>query len=289
MPALYRGGLEPSSHLNPQRARLTVDNTVSRPRRFRMFVILTWMSLARATHAGYLPPSLNPLVFKEVERVSRDHEVNAYRGGALTLVRHWRVDRTNVIGIDAEGAAHQIVSTPARTLGFLLSGSRAIVDLFVEIGEVLYAVDDHGRLLRFDLRVWLRGEPAPGVRTFVRGGAGGSVGGLSLSLIAGVPPLDAITLGLATGVAGGLGALLTQAARFSERNDLTDGMVDTGAHVMTYRGARPEVSDDGLIDDWSLVARPDVRLSVLRERTGPAPAGWFDATCETWLARGLPY
>ena len=231
--------------------------------------------------------------FDEVERISRNHDFNEYRGGELTLRPYIQLDDHDYLGLDEDGRLMQVLVTPERTLGFLLSGEHRLVDVFYRPGGALLAIDDRGEVLTFDRDRWAQ-KPGPALKrkilsslglTLFAAAATGAYVGLQWDL----SPIDVLVPGLPVVLGLVLQHGLFYAMAWSEENNSTDGLRPTGYSLDQFRSSEGIDAHGGGAEDYLLHARGGARsLRGVLNELALEPSEIFAASCEATLARGYP-
>ncbi|MGE3757150.1 MAG: hypothetical protein AB7H97_05305 [Pseudobdellovibrionaceae bacterium] len=238
----------------------------------------------------------NTLQFREVEMISRNHDIGLYRGGPLALTSWIEVEPGAYLGVDREGRVLNVVQLPDRTIAFLLSGRRKIKDLFLKPPSDLFALDSNNELLRFNRPHWNKSVlPAivkRGIKNYV--GAMCAVG-------AGVATMSWFGLSLwrpeilmAIGM-GSSGSFMLETFRamvsFEHHNENTDGFDFINRRVDGWKQSEYEWDNQGYVKDYVLRgAKGNQQLSGLIDDfvTGNITPD-FNRKCEySVLARGIP-
>ena len=216
--------------------------------------LLTFLFPMAGAEPTFLQTCRGRRVFGEVERISRNHSFNEYRGGELTLRPYVQLEDHSFIGLDGSGRLMQVIETPERVLGFLMSGDRHLVDVFVTPDHVLVAIDEGGQLWTFDRARWEQ-SPRESIQRKLLASFGLSqlTAGLIeayASLEWDLPLSDVLVPGIPVAVALTLQHGLFFAMALSRENDLTDGLRPLGITLDEYHSAEAVNAHGGGADEY---------------------------------------
>lgn len=238
----------------------------------------------------------NTVQIPRVEMIARNHDIGLYRGGTIALTSWIEVEPGAYLGIDREGRLLNVIQLPQRNIAFLLSGKRVIKDIFLKPPSNLFAIDNDGKLLRFNRRLWNKSDLSSIVRGAARSGmdavcavgvAAATASWFGISLL---KPEFLATVGL-----GSATLIMLEGYRgmhaYEDQNQIPDGFDDIGRRVEGWQQSDFEWSQEGFIHDYILHGRKGAhRLSSLIEgfvTFDLAPD--FNRKCEyDMLARGIP-
>lgn len=266
--------------------------------RVLFFLILVLPTLVFAEDQGFKRTLQRPKIIENAEWISRNPAIGLYRGERLELKRWIQVDQNAYLGIDGDGRAIQIVQTPTRTLAFLLSGERKVIDLFLRAPSLLVAVDAKGGLLRFS---WPRWKEDTWSEKRDRLAIEAGLLALGLNSAAGIlahvyhVPLFGMEVLLAE-ASGLVGIGFLQAYRgaltYERMNDSTDGFVQIGQKIAKFKSSQPVWENGEIIDyrllgegvDESLIKLIESQMAVEND-----PEQHFGYKCEhDLLPQGIP-